>query len=42
VDLSDPTNSTRQIWTLSEGAGGPGGPQASESLGEWNRVDMWP
>lgn len=42
VDLTDPENSTRQIWTLSEGAGGPDGPQPSENLGEWNKVDTWP
>lgn len=42
VDLTDPANSTRQIWTLSEEAGGPSGPEPSQKLGEWNKVDTWP
>ncbi|OAL37720.1 hypothetical protein AYO20_02897 [Fonsecaea nubica] len=42
VDLTDPTKATRQIWTLAEEGGGPGGPQPSESIGEWNRVETWP
>lgn len=42
VDLTDPANSTRQIWTLSGASGGPEGPQPSESLGEWNKIDTWP
>ncbi|EXJ80209.1 hypothetical protein A1O1_08351 [Capronia coronata CBS 617.96] len=42
VDLTDPANCIRQVWTLAEEAGGPGGPQPSESLGEWNLVQTWP
>ncbi|OAP56781.1 hypothetical protein AYL99_08893 [Fonsecaea erecta] len=42
VDLTDPTKATRQIWTLAEEAGGPGGPQPSHSIGKWNRIETWP
>lgn len=42
VDLTDPTKATRQIWTLDEEHGGPGGPEPSDSIGEWNRVETWP
>ncbi|ETI23165.1 hypothetical protein G647_04962 [Cladophialophora carrionii CBS 160.54] len=42
VDLTDPANATRQIWTLDKEHGGPGGPVPSESVGEWNRVETWP
>jgi hypothetical protein len=42
VDLTDPAKATRQIWTLDEGHGGPGGPGPSDSVGEWNRVETWP
>jgi len=42
VDLTDPANCTRQIWTLAEEAGGPGGKQPSESVGEWNMIETWP
>ncbi|KIW96744.1 uncharacterized protein Z519_02135 [Cladophialophora bantiana CBS 173.52] len=42
VDLTDPTKCTRQIWTLAREVGGPGGPQPSDSIGEWNKVETWP
>ena len=42
VDLTDPAKATREIWTLAEDAGGPGGPEQSDSLGEWDRVETWP
>lgn len=42
VDLTDPANCTRQIWTLAKEAGGPGGSQPSESIGEWNKIETWP
>lgn len=42
VDLTDPEKATRQIWTLTKEAGGPGGDERGENLGEWNRVETWP
>lgn len=42
VDLSDPENSKRWIWTLSEEAGGPGGHEKSNPIQEWNMVETWP
>ncbi|KAK7902814.1 hypothetical protein LTR67_002460 [Exophiala xenobiotica] len=42
VDLTDPANAKRQVWTLAEEAGGPGGKQPSETIGEWNLVETWP
>ncbi|KIX10290.1 uncharacterized protein Z518_01372 [Rhinocladiella mackenziei CBS 650.93] len=42
VDLSDPAHCTRKVWTLVEEAGGPGGPPASDTVGEWNAVETWP
>jgi hypothetical protein len=42
VDLTDPATATRAIWTLAEDVGGPEGPEPSESVGEWDRVETWP
>lgn len=42
VDLTDPANCTRQIWTLADEVGGPGGAQPSDSIGEWNKIETWP
>lgn len=42
VDLTDPAKASRQIWTLAEEAGGPGGRQPSDTVGEWNHVETWP
>ena len=42
VDLSDPAQSKRWIWTLAEEAGGPGGHDNSTSVQEWNMVETWP
>lgn len=42
VDLTDPAEAKRTIWTLSEGAGGPGGEDSSKAVGEWDEVKTWP
>lgn len=42
VDLTDPTKATRQIWTLAEEVGGPGGQEPSQPVGEWDTVETWP
>jgi pyridoxamine 5'-phosphate oxidase len=50
VDLSDPAESKRWVWTLSKESGGPGvvdsanadGEGKSEKVGEWNMVETWP
>jgi len=42
VDLSDPANSTRQVWTLADEAGAPGGKRPDDTTGEWNWVETWP
>ena len=42
LDLSDPSDSKRWIWTLSEESGGPGGDDSTRPVGEWNMVETWP
>ena len=49
VDLSDPAESKRWIWTLAEEHGGPrgdrsgpGGAVNQKAVGEWNMVETWP
>jgi pyridoxamine 5'-phosphate oxidase len=42
VDLSDPENSKRWIWTLTEEAGGPGANESGNPVQEWNMVETWP
>jgi pyridoxamine 5'-phosphate oxidase len=42
VDLTNPDEATRQVWTLSKENDGPGGPEPSETVGEWNLVETWP
>jgi pyridoxamine 5'-phosphate oxidase len=42
VDLSDPENSRRWIWTLAGEAGGPGGNEDGKQVREWNMVETWP
>ena len=41
VDLSDPGNSKRWIWSLAE-AGRPEGDDDSKQVGEWSVVETWP
>ncbi|KAK5048720.1 hypothetical protein LTR84_005812 [Exophiala bonariae] len=42
LHLSDAAKPTRQIWTLAEEAGNPGGDQQRKSIGKWTKVDTWP
>jgi hypothetical protein len=42
VDLNDPENSKRRIWTLSKEAGGPGGDEKGNAVQEWDVVETWP
>jgi pyridoxamine 5'-phosphate oxidase len=50
VDLSNPAEAKRWVWTLSKASGGPGevksanadGEGKSSSVGEWNMVETWP
>lgn len=42
VDLSDPANAKRWIWTLSQEHGGPGGHENATSVQEWNMIETWP
>ena len=42
VDLSDPSECKRWIWTLAEETGGPGGGDNARLVGEWNVVETWP
>lgn len=42
VDLSDPEKGKRWVYTLAEEAGGPGGPDSSKPVGEWNVTELWP
>lgn len=40
VDLNDPSNSKRRIWSLAEEA--CGADNGSKTVGEWNVVEAWP
>ena len=42
VDLSDPENSKRWLYTLAEEFGGPGGPEEANQTREWDVVETWP
>lgn len=50
VDLSNPAEAKRWVWTLKQESGGPGevksanadGEGKSSSVGEWNMVETWP
>lgn len=42
VDLSNPSESKRWIWTLAQESGGQGGGEGARSVGEWNMVETWP
>ena len=42
VDLSDPAQSKRRLWTLTTESGGQGGSDSSRPVQEWNVVETWP